>query len=48
MFNKKGELKNKNKNILTFNDSNFFLNFYCIISLLKFEPIQFGLFYSER
>ena len=46
---KKGELKNKNMNILAFNDSNFFLKiFYCIVSLLKFEPIQFGLFYSRE
>ena len=46
---KKGELKNKNMNILAFNDSNFFFKiFYCIVSLLKFEPIQFGLFYSRK
>ena len=46
---KKGELKNKNMNILAFNESNFFFKiFYCIVSLLKFEPIQFGLFYSRE
>ena len=48
-LNKKGELKKKNKNILAFNDSNFFFKFfYCIISFFKFEPIQFGLFYSRK
>ena len=48
-LDKKSELKNKNKNILAFKDSNFFLKiFYCIVSFLKFEPIQFGLFYSRE
>ena len=48
-LDKNSEFKTKNKNILTFKDPNFFLKFfYCIISLLKFEPIQFGLFYSKE
>ena len=47
-LNESGEFKTLNKNILTFNESGFFLKiFYCIISFLKFEPIQFGLFYSK-
>ncbi len=46
---KNGDLKTKNRKILFFKDSNFFLKiFYCLVSLLKFEPIQFGLFYSRE
>ena len=48
-LNKNREFKTFNKNILTFKESNFFIKiFYCIISFLKFEPIQFGLFYSKE
>ncbi len=48
-LNKSREFKTSNKNILTFKESNFFLKIlYCIISFLKFEPIQFGLFYSKK
>ena len=47
-------LKNENskineKNAITFNYPNKFLKiFYCLISFLKFEPLQFGLFYSNK
>ena len=48
-LNKSKEFKTFNKNILTFKESNFFLKiFNCIISFFKFEPIQFGLFYSKE
>lgn len=42
--------KNKNKNITySFKQSNFLLKiYYCSISLLKLQPIQFGLFYSPK
>ena len=45
---KKNNLKMKDLNIISFDHPNYLKKFfYCIISLLKFEPIQFGLFYSE-
>ena len=48
-LNKDNKFKTYNKNILAFNEPNFFSKiFYCIISFLKFEPIQFGLFYSKE
>ena len=36
-----------NKGLITFKTLNFFLIYY-VISLLKFEPIQLGLFFSKE
>ena len=37
------------KNIISFNYPGFLLRFiYCLNSFLKLQPIQFGLFYSEK
>ena len=47
-------LKNENskmneKSTITFNYPNKFLKiFYCLVSFLKFQPLQFGLFYSNK
>ena len=47
-LSKKDGFSSNSNNILVFHESNFFLKFfYCIISFLKFEPIQFGLFFSK-
>ena len=38
----------KGVNLISFNQPNLFEKiFYCFISLLKFEPMQFGLFFSK-
>ena len=50
LFIGKKENFHQNKNFLySFKQSNFFLKiYYCFISLLKLQPIQFGLFYSPK
>ena len=43
-----GNKKHQNSNF-NFNYPNFFLKIiFCLISLLKIQPIQFGLFYSYK
>ena len=38
----------KGVNLISYNQPNLFEKiFYCFISLLKFEPMQFGLFFSK-
>ena len=45
----KEKFEDMNKGLITFKTLNFFLKFiYCVISLLKFEPIQLGLFFSKE
>ena len=45
---RKDNLRIKDLNIISFEQPNYLKKIlYCIISLLKLEPIQFGLFYSE-
>ena len=45
----KEKFEDMSKNLVAFKSLNFFFKFiYCIISLLKFEPIQFGLFFSKE
>ena len=40
--------KNNEKNLISFNYPNLFLKFiYCLISFFKFQPLQFGLFFSR-
>ena len=46
---KKNNLNIKEKSLIAFKHPNIFLKFfYCIISILKLEPIQFGLFFSNK
>ena len=46
---KKNNLNIKEKSLIAFRHPNIFLKFiYCIISILKLEPIQFGLFFSNK
>ena len=46
---KENNLDIKEKNLITFKYPNIFLKLvYCIISVLKLEPIQFGLFFSKK
>ncbi len=46
---KKNNLNIKEKSLIAFTHPNIFLKFvYCIISILKLEPIQFGLFFSNK
>ena len=43
------KLNNGNNNIVSFIRPNIFLKFfYCLISLIKIQPIQFGLFFSKN
>lgn len=45
---RKDNLRIKDLNVISFEQPNYLKKIlYCIISLLKLEPIQFGLFYSE-
>ncbi len=45
----KTKLNTKKNLLLNFEHPNFFLKiFFCIVSLFKFEPMQFGLFYSSK
>ena len=44
---KESELKINN--LITYNYPNFFKKiFYCLVSFLKLQPLQFGLFYSKE
>ena len=46
---KKNYQKGKRNTDIEFNDPNFFYKiYYCLISLFKLEPIQFGLFHSPK
>ncbi len=46
---KENNLDIKEKNLIAFKYPNIFLKLvYCIISLLKLEPMQFGLFFSKK
>ncbi len=39
----------KINNLITYNYTNFFKKiFYCLVSFLKLQPLQFGLFYSKE
>ena len=45
---KKDNLETKEKNLIAFKDPNIFLKcIYCIVSIFKLEPVQFGLFFSN-
>ena len=45
---KKDDTNIKEKNLIAFRHPNIFLKFiYCLISIFKLEPIQFGLFFSN-
>ena len=45
---KKTHVNNKNINLIPFEQPNILEKiFYCFISLIKFEPLQFGLFFSN-
>ena len=49
IYLKKNDLDTKEKNLIAFKDPNIFLKFiYCLISIFKLEPIQFGLFFSNE
>lgn len=49
IYLKKNDLDTKEKNLIAFKDPNIFLKFiYCIVSIFKLEPIQFGLFFSNQ
>ncbi len=44
----KEKIKNNEKNLIVFNHPNFILKFiFCFTSLLRLNPVQFGLFYSN-
>tara|TARA_B100000963_G_scaffold88446_1_gene75975 strand:+ start:3253 stop:4389 length:1137 start_codon:yes stop_codon:yes gene_type:complete len=46
---KEKRVKIREKNIIYFNYPNLFVQFfYCLISFFKFQPIQFGLFFSKE
>ena len=43
----KEKINNQERSLITFNQPNFILKFiYCLVSLLRLNPVQFGLFYS--
>ncbi len=43
----KEKINNQERSLITFNQPNLILKFiYCLVSLLRLNPVQFGLFYS--
>ena len=43
----KEKINNQERILITFNQPNLILKFiYCLVSLLRLNPVQFGLFYS--